>query len=275
MVFELNRAEGAEDTTIHTPWSARPSQIVLLLTGFAAWIIAVILAIDGKSDAVAVAFIPAGMILIGAAAFFPRLREFGPQGVKLDSAEAVRELGNRLPPPPGDASPTGERSRLLGVLDAYLSELESETAKGISKEETPIVARDSVARGIQSYKEAVNLETVARNWLREQGFQPMTSFPSLTGVEVDLIARRRDGAIALVELQDRPSVPELSSRIKKGAHWAHQHWRANIVCPVLLLDARPSNAFLERLRQAGIGFVFVDRGSGQIEQLIPLQEWQS
>lgn len=273
-VLKQKGPNGAESITAHSPWTARPSQIILLLAGFVAWIIAIALTVDGKSDAVAAAFIPVGMLLIGAAAFFPRLREFGPQGVKLDSAEAVRELGNRLPPPPGDASPTGERGRLLDVLDDYLSELELKTAEGISEKETSVVLEDSVARGVQSYEKAVDLETVARTWLKEQGFQPMTTLPTVTGVEVDLIARRQDGAIALVELQDRPSVPELSSRIMKGVAWAHQHWRADVVCPFLLLDARPSNSFLDRLRQAGISFVFVDRESGQIEQLIRSQEWQ-
>ncbi len=240
-------------------------QTVLLLAGIASWAIALALALLENSDVVAAAFAPIGMLLIAAATLFPRLRELGPQGVKVDPSEAVRALGELLPPPPDGASPAGERARVFQAIESYLDALQFRPSDSASSAPT-MISIDPLQIGVLRYQRGTILEARAIEWLVKEGFEQQRA-PLDAGV--DLIGRRpSDGAVAAALLlpEHRLLGPEDSFEIAKS--WAAEHLRpVRAFYPIWFTDA-DYGRHLEKLAERGIGVLYLDPERQTLEQLV-------
>jgi hypothetical protein len=102
-------------------WTPKWSQLVLAASGLVAWLIAIGLTLLSKGEAVATAFVMAGILLIGAAAFYSRVRKLTKEGVEIDPLERIRGLEVNLPPPAADASALEERRNVIEAVEAAIS----------------------------------------------------------------------------------------------------------------------------------------------------------
>jgi hypothetical protein len=247
------------------PWTDQQTQFLLLAAGALAWIIAVALAATETSLSVAVAFVPAGWALIGAAAFYRRLRKFGPRGVEVDPAEAIQTYGQVIPPAAADASAPGERARLLDGLSAYLEDM-------ADPEDIRNAAESAAAR----YTAGVALEEGAERWLRGEGFEiEVLSGPLDKGV--DLIGRREDVIYVVIVKSSRrgaggPTPELLRTGFLRAREVAIKDGEEGPFFRFLVTDVVPPPHLKDRYRSHGIGIVHVDPDSGEINLILDARD---
>jgi hypothetical protein len=256
------------------PWSPSRSQLVLLIAGLIAWAIATALAAAETSVPVATTFAGAGLALIGAAAFYGRLRKLGPSGVEVDPAEVVREFGERAPPPPEGASASGERENVLEALQSVFVEVPSEYPQ-----EPPIYTVNydaALERSITAYNRSIRLEVAARDWLMKEGFELLDG-GGQTGVDY---LGQRDGEIWVVEAKTarsavgHPTPEQLRDAFLRARLWVDQHvGDGGGFYRVLVVDAIPPEPLRERFVDQGIGIAYVDpegeSGETSVTMIVP------
>jgi hypothetical protein len=264
------------DATHDKGWPVKCSQAILLLGGIVAWLIAAALAGVERSLAVAVAFVPMGMLLIGAAAFFMRVRELGPKGVKMDPAvavEALRAYRKQLPPPPEDASVIQERDRLMDGMESSFVALADKwgTAEELISTQIPTALTQSADVGVQRYNWGVQLEFVARRWLAAEGFALETIPPDLG---VDFIGRRKDGFHAFAVRSSRlgtggPTPEALRNGFLQARIWVTDHLGDDgPFFRHLVTDVVPPPNLLDRYRDQGVGVVHIDPDTGEVSRIL-------
>jgi hypothetical protein len=242
-------------------WTDRQSQFVLFAAGVVAWIIAVVLAATETSETVAALFVPAGWALIGAAAFYRRLRKFGPRGVEVDPAEAIQSYAEVIPPAPADASAPGERARLLEGLSAYIEDLAHDTE-----------LRNAAELATARYTASSTLEAGAERWLRENGFDvEILSGPADSGV--DLIGVRGN-VIHVVQAKSSrrgvggPTPEHLRPGFLAAREAAIAGGHDGPFFRFLVTDVVPPPPLRDRYRKHGIGIVHVDPDTGDISLIL-------
>jgi hypothetical protein len=256
-----------ERTSLSGVWAARRSQLILFLAGIVAWGIAVGLALLDKSDAIGVAFVTVGFPLIGAAALYGRLREFGPSGVKTDPLqEAVRELDERLPPPGEDVSAIEERSRLLEAFEVLVSDPPYMADEPLPGQEGHFLPR--VDLGVSVYERSIRLEAAAADWLKREGFVVQSD---TRDAGVDIIASRPGEIVyALQVMSSRgvaggPTPEALRDHFLKARIWVDARLgEGEPFCRLLVTDIVPPPNLLDRFRRHGIGILRIDLDSGQV-----------
>lgn len=248
-------------------WAPKSSQLILFLMGIVAWGIALGLALLDKSDAVGAAFVTVGFPLIGAAALYGRLREFGPSGVKTDPLqEAVRELDERLPPPGEDVSAIGERSRLLEAIEVLVSDPPYMADEPLPGQEGLFLPR--VDLGVSVYERSMRLEAAAADWLKREGFVVQSD---IRDAGVDIVASRPGEIVyALQVMSSRgvaggPTPEALRNRFLKARIWVDARFgEEEPFCRLLVTDIVPPPNLLDRFRRHGVGILRIDLDSGQV-----------
>jgi hypothetical protein len=247
------------------PWTDQQSQLLLLVAGTLAWIIAVALAATETSLSVAVVFVPAGWALIGAAAFYRRLRKFGPRGVEVDPAEAIETYSQAIPLAAADASAPGERARLLDGFSAYLEDVAD-----------PEDIRNAAEFAAARYTAGVALEAGAERWLRGEGFDvEVLSGPIDKGV--DLIGRQEDVIYAVIVKSSRrgaggPTPEQLRAGFLRAREAAIEGGEEGPFFRFLVTDVVPPPHLKDRYRSHGVGIVHVDPDSGEINLIIEARD---
>ncbi len=247
------------------PWTDQQSQRLLLAAGALAWIIASALAATETSLSVAVVFVPAGWALIGAAAFYSRLRKFGPRGVEVDPAEAIQIYSQAIPPAAADASAPGERARLLDGLSDYLEDVAD-----------PEDIRNAAEFAATRYAAGVALEAGAERWLRGEGFEvEVLSGPLDKGV--DLIGRREDVIYVVIVKSSRrsaggPTPEQLRAGFLRAREAAIEGDEGGPFFRFLVTDVVPPPHLRDRYRSHGVGIVHVDPDSGVINLILEAKD---
>ena len=248
-------------------WAPRNSQLILFLAGIVAWGIALGIALLDKSDAIGAAFVTAGFPLIGAAALYGRLREFGPSGVKTDPLqEAVRELDERLPPPGEDVSAIEERSRLIEAFEVLVSDPPYVADEPLPEQERLFLPR--VDLGVSVYERSMRLEAAAAEWLKQEGFVIQSN---IRDAGVDIIANRPGEAVYAVEVMSSrgaaggPTPETLRDRFLKARIWVDAHLgEEEPFFRLLVTDIVPPPHILDRFRSHGVGILRIDLDSGRV-----------
>lgn len=253
-------------------WTPKSSQLILFLAGIAAWVIALGLALLDKSDAIGAAFVTAGFPLIGAAALYGRLREFGPSGVKTDPLqEAVRELDERLPPPGENVSAIEERSRLIEAFEVLVATPPYVDHEPASEQEGLFLPR--VDLGVSVYERSMRLEAAAVDWLKREGF---TIRSGARDAGVDIIASRPGEVVYALEVMSSrgvaggPTPEALRDRFLKAKIWVDSHLgEEEPFCRLLVTDIVPPPNLLDRFERHGVGILRIDLVSGQAGMALP------
>lgn len=252
--------EASKKSLTARTWGEDGSRCILLLSGIAAWVIAVVLAATETSIPVATTFAPIGLALIGGAAFYGRLRKLGPGGLEVDPAEAVRQFRESLPPPPAKASAEGERELLLDGLEVYF---EGQSHLGEETFPAELPARQ--------YETGMALEIGVRRWLEDEGFEVQGGFDA----GVDLIGRR-DTEVDVVEIKSSrlgfggPTPEELRDRFVRARLWVDEKFgEEGPLYRLIATDVVPPPNLKDRFRRHGIGVVHVDPDTGKVSQVIP------
>lgn len=236
---------------------------MLAAAGVIAWLMATSLALLSKGEAVATAFVAVGAPLIGAAAFYSRVRKLTKEGVEVDPLEQLRELDASLPPPSGEVSALEERRGVLEAVEAVVAPSPSS-----EQPDQSLDYLNPVDRGVRSYERAMRLEQAARDWLLGEGFE-IEALAADWGV--DFIARC-DGAVYVFEVKSSrgglgsPTPEALRSYYLQARIWTD----ANIgqdepFYRVLITDVVPPPNLRDRYRKEGIGIVRIDLDHGQAD----------
>jgi hypothetical protein len=240
-------------------WSESGSRFILLLSGIAAWVIAVVLAAVETSIPVATTFVPVGLALIGGAAFFDRLRKLGPGGLEVDPGKAVRHFSESLPPPPAEASASAERELLLEGLENYFEEVSRTADETLSAE---LAGR--------RYEAGMALELAVRRWLEGEGHEVRGG----SSVGVDLIGRRGD-QVNVVEVKSSrlgsggPTPEQLRNSFLRARIWADEELGdEGPFYRLLATDVVPPPHLLDRFRGHGIGIVHVDPDTENVNLIL-------
>lgn len=238
-------------------WTPKWSQLILATAGGVAWLIAVTLALLSKGEAVAAAFVAVGAPLIGAAAFYSRVRRVTKDGFEVDPLEQVRELDQRLAPPADGVSALEERRSLIDAIEATVATPSPTPGPDDSLE----YLLDPVDRGVQSYERALRLERAAQNWLTQEGYALELSTADRG---TDFIARR-DGEVYAVEVKSSrlrtggPTPQALRAYYLQARVWVDANLgQDKPFYRVLITDVVPPPNLLDRYRKEGIGLVRID-----------------
>lgn len=258
-----SRAEGSSArAAVLVP---RTSQYVLLGAGALAWAIALVLALLGDAPAIGTAFVTAGFPLIGAGAFYGRIREFGPHGVKTDPLEAIEELRLRLPEPTGGSPAAEERSRLLDAVEALLED--SLATEAPAEEAAPSPPRAATA-GASAYGRAMMLEEAAAGWLSSEGFEVRRQ-SGMYDPGVDFLAIRA-GEVWAIELKPRtragalPTPQRLRESFLRARLLAEESGLEGGFYRLLVSDVAPTAREIENYSREGIGIAQAEAGSGRL-----------
>jgi hypothetical protein len=218
----------------------------------------IVLAVLEKGDAPTTALIGAGLALVAAAAFFDRVREIGPQGVKLDPL--LDRVENELPPA-RDPSAAEERKELLDALRA----LTAEPSEQVTTTRAHVAAASSAEAVVSRYARGRALEQGAREWLIASGWQPVSEPGVLGRWRPDLVAEK-EGVLRVVEAKaGHPGdVEQLAMRLAEArALLAHERGvPLERVEAWLAVDVIPPAAYLAPFRREGIGVVRLEPSSG-------------
>jgi hypothetical protein len=247
----------------------RTSQYVLLGAGALAWVTALALALLGDAPAIGTAFVTAGFPLIGAGAFYGRIREFGPHGLKTDPLEAIGELRLRLPEPTGGSPAVEERARLLDAVEALLED--SLGTEEQPKEAPPSPPRAATA-GASAYERAMALEEAVARWLSSEGFGVRRQ-SGMHDLGFDFLASR-PGEVWVVELKARaragtlPTPQRLRESFLRARVLADEDGLEGGFYRLLVTDVAPTAREIESYRQEGIGIAQVIVDSGRLKMYV-------
>jgi hypothetical protein len=265
-VTEREADEAPKEGVAAGLWGESGSRFILLLSGIAAWVIAVVLAAVETSIPVATTFVPVGLALIGGAAFFDRLRKLGPGGLVVDPSRAIRQFSESLPPPPPDAPAGAERELLLDGLENYFEEV-SRTA-----DET-LPAKLAGRR----YEAGMALELAVRRWLEGEGHEVRAG----SSAGVDLIGRRDDQVNVVEVMSSRsgsggPTPEQLRNNFLQARIWADEELGdQGPLYRLLATDVVPPPHLLDRFRGNGIGIVHVDPDTEDVNLILSPKDSRS
>ncbi len=251
-------------------WSPGCSQLVLLLAGVVAWTAALGLAITDKSDAVATTFVAMGMLLIGAAAFFSRLRELGPQGMKVDPVEIVREVKEGLPPPVEGLAPEVERAGVIDAIETALGDMPISSTPAAPSEAPIEAAEASADLGAFQYEWAIKLDLAARDWFEIHGFSIEASYEA----GVSLITRNGAEIYAVEVKSSRmgaggPTPEALRDGFLKARIWVDENiGTEGAFFRVLVTDVVPPPPLRDRFRSQGIGVTHIDPDTEEVNVIL-------
>jgi hypothetical protein len=250
-------------------WTPQTGQLVLAGAGAAAWIVAIVLAMISKGEAVATAFVVAGAPLIAAAAFYARVRKVGKDGVEVEPLlQGLEALGSRLPATTDEAA-LEERGR---VLDAA-AEVVVASADPIAYFEEPDRSLDYLAdpvdRGVENYERALRLDQAAQDWLHREGFSVQVLAADRG---VDYIGRRDGEGVYAFEVKSSrqgrggPTPESLHSYFRQARVWVDDNLgQAEPFYRVLITDVVPPPNLRDRYRETGIGIVRIKPEDGSAD----------
>jgi hypothetical protein len=253
-------------------WTPKAGQLVLAGAGVTAWLVAIILALISKGEAVATAFVVAGAPLIVAAAFYARVRKVGKDGVEVDPLlQGLEALDSRLPATTDEAA-LKERGR---VLDAA-AEVVVASADPIAYFEEPDRSLDHlldpVDRGVQRYERALQLDQAAHDWLNQAGFV-IQSPAADRGVDYICI-RPGEGVYAFEVKSSRegrggPTPEALHSYFRQARVWVDENiGQVEPFYRVLITDVVPPPTLRDRYRDTGIGIVRIEPENGSADWVL-------
>ena len=240
-------------------WRPKASQLVLTCTGAGAWLVAVILALCSKGEAVATAFVVAGAPLIAGAAFYARVRKITRDGIELDPG-VLGELFVRLPQPPEGVSALEERRSVIEAVEAVAA-----PPAPLELEDDVVYIQASVERGVESYERSQQLESAAQAWLAHEGYEMQ---PAVADRGTDFIARRGGGVYAFEVKSSRggaggPTPEALRAYFLQARVWVDSNLgEGEPFYRVLITDVVPPPSLRDRYRSEWIGIVLIEPKDG-------------
>jgi hypothetical protein len=145
-------------------------------------------------------------------------------------------------------------------VESYLAGLESASNDPASKKSDSTLLDRWLEHGVKQYRESAACETAARTWLAQEGFDEFVS----SDLGVGIVARRKGEAIAIIEF----GYPLRLNRIDTAAERAAELLGHGDFYRLVFSELHPGANLLERLKGAGIGFVSVDRASGDFKRVL-------